>query len=164
MTTSNDQTQLSDDDLLRRAVRLAIDNLAEGRAPFGALVVRDGQIVGTGVNTTARDDDPTAHAEVEAVRDACRNLKTTGLTGAMVVSSCEPCVMCHATCAVAGVSRIIYAAPKEFVPGFEYSPPLLTQMQDALQQLAGDSIQYVPTPGADEPFARFLEWMKGDTR
>ncbi|MEQ7126039.1 nucleoside deaminase [Actinopolymorpha sp. B11F2] len=157
--TSSDEPGLApaDSDLLRQVVQLALDNAGVGRAPFGALVVRDGQVLGTGVNTTAQDNDPTAHAEVAAIRAACSRHGLENLTGATVVSSCEPCVMCHAACAVAGLARIIYAAPKEFVPGVERTPPILTQMQDALHRLAPGQLQYVPTPGADEPFARWQQ-------
>ena len=156
MTTPN-STQPTESDLLAQAVRLALDNVATGGEPFGALVVRDGQVLGTGVNSTVRDVDPTAHAEVAAVRNACRQLGTSSLIGSSVVSSCEPCAMCQAVCAFAGVSRIVYAAPREFVPDLGKPPrPDLTEMQDALRELAGDSIQYVPTPGAEEPFASYI--------
>jgi len=77
------------------------------------------------------------------------------------VSSCEPCAMCHTACAVAGVVRVLYAAPKELVPGIEGTPPLLSQMQATLRGLAPDQITYVPTPGADEPFTRFVEKAGG---
>lgn len=148
--------------LLRRAVALALDNVEAGRAPFGALVVRDGQVIGTGVNTTARDTDPTAHAEVEAVRDACRNLGTQDFSGATMVSSCEPCAMCHTVCAVAGVTRIVYAAPKEFVPDLGGTPrPDLVAMQAVLRRLAEGAVEYVPTPGADAPFARYMDKVGG---
>jgi hypothetical protein len=82
---------MTDPDLLRRAVVLAIENAAEGQLPFGALVVRDGEVLATGVNTALRDIDPAAHAEVAAVRAACRAVGTLDLRGAEVYSSCEPC-------------------------------------------------------------------------
>lgn len=143
--------------LLRQAIRLAIDNVEQGRAPFGALVILDGEIVATGVNTNEQDVDPTAHAEVAAVRDACRRLGTQDLSGAVVVSSCEPCAMCQVVCAVANVSEVVYAAPKEYVPDDGTSRPELVHMQETLRGLAGDRIRHVPTDGADEPFARYLE-------
>ncbi|WP_020579933.1 nucleoside deaminase [Actinopolymorpha alba] len=158
MTNTNDQNQPSDGELLREAIRLALDNAAAGHPPFGALVVRDGQVIATGVNTAEQVSDPTAHAEIEAVRAACRELNTLDLSGAIVVSSCEPCAMCHTVCAVAGITRIIYAAPKEFVPDLGGTPrPDLVEMQAVLRGLAGDSIQHIATPGADEPFTRFVE-------
>jgi guanine deaminase len=152
---------------LERAVRLALDNATVGQLPFGALVVRDGEVIATGVNTALKDFDPTAHAEVAAVRSACLKLGALHLTGATVVSSCEPCAVCHAVSAAVGITRIVYAAPKEFVPDLGYpapsdNGPLMTRMQQALHTLAPDHVVHIATDGADEPFARFL--AKGQPR
>jgi guanine deaminase len=154
MTTSTDQQYTG---LLRRAIQLAIDNVDQGRAPFGALVVLDGEVVGTGVNTNDQDVDPTAHAEVAAVRAACTRLGTQDLSGAVVVSSCEPCAMCQVVCTVAQVSEVVYAAPKEYVPDDGAPRPDLVRMQETLRSLAGDAVRQVPTEGADEPFTRYVQ-------
>ncbi|MGH3022525.1 MAG: deaminase [Gaiellaceae bacterium] len=140
--------------LLERAVALAKANADAGGEPFGALVVRDGAVLGEGVNTTAPDADPTAHAEVAAVRAACRRLGTTDLAGATVVSSCEPCPMCRAVAVLAGVTRIVYAAPSEIAAraGFALSPAGAEIMS---AWPLPDLLEHVPTPGADEPFERF---------
>jgi len=148
-------------ELLARAVALAAENGATGQLPFGALVVRAGVVVATGVNTALRDLDPTAHAEVAAIRAACREVGALHLGGALVVSSCEPCALCHSVAAVAGVSRIVYAAPKELVPDLGYPAPvdpadLAGRMQTVMRALAPEQIEYVATPGADEPFRRYL--------
>jgi tRNA(Arg) A34 adenosine deaminase TadA len=150
-----------DRELLQLVVRLAVENGEEGQLPFAALVVVDGTVVATGVNTALRDLDPTAHAEVVAIRNACKVRGAVHLGGAVVVSSCEPCALCHSTAAVAGVSRIVYAAPKESVPDLRYPAPpeptgLLPRMQAAMRALAPEQIDHVPTPGADEPFRRYL--------
>jgi guanine deaminase len=154
--TDFDQTAL-----LAQVVRLAVDNAAAGQLPFGALVVHGGTVLATGVNTALRDGDPVAHAEVEAVRNACREVGALHLTGATVVSSCEPCAVCHAVAATAGIVRIVYAAPKEFVPDLGYPAPadesgVLTRMQAVLRAAAPEQILYVPTEGAREPFERYL--------
>ena len=148
-------------ELLARAVQLALDNAAGGQLPFGALVVRDGAVLATGVNTALRDHDPTAHAEVAAVRNACRDLGELHLAGTTLVSSCEPCAVCHAVAAAAGVARVVYAASKEYVP--DLGPPapagtgeLMVRMQQALREAAPEQVVHVPIPGADEPFRRFL--------
>jgi guanine deaminase len=124
---------------LAQAVQLALDNGAAGQLPFGAVVVRDGTVLATGVNTQLRDLDPTAHAEVAAVRNACRQLGVGHLGHATIYSSCEPCVICVTVAAAAGVTHIVYAAPKEFVPNLEDPPPL-------------PDVVYEETPGAREPF------------
>lgn len=150
----------ADDDLLpflRQALALATANADAGQLPFAAVVVRDGQVLGTGVNTAGRDSDPIAHAEVEAVRDACRRLGGGDLTGAVVVSSCEPCAMCHTAALVAGAARIVYAAPKEYVPDFGGTPrPDLTRLQGILRDAAPETVEHHPVHGAREPFDRYL--------
>ncbi len=145
---------------LRHAIELATANAEVGQLPFGALVVREGVVVASGVNTSLRDDDPTAHAEVAAVRAACRRLGTLSLAGATLVSSCEPCALCHAAAAAAGVGRIVYAAPKELAFTWLGTPDgpgddLLLAMQRALRSLAPDQVVHVPVEGAGLPFERF---------
>lgn len=144
----------SDAELLERAIALARANADAGEEPFGSLVVRDGQILGEGVNTTRRDADPTAHAEVAAVREACRRLGTIDLAGATVFTSCEPCPMCRTVAVLAGVTRIVYAVPAEVAAtfGFALSPPGAEIM--ASWPLP-DLLEHVLTPGAEEPFERF---------
>ncbi len=124
---------------LAQAVQLALDNAAAGQLPFGAVVVRDGTVLATGVNTALRDVDPTAHAEVAAVRNACRQLGVQHLGDATIYSSCEPCAICVSVAAAVGITRIVYAAPKEFVPDLEDPPPL-------------PALVYEETPGARDPF------------
>ena len=82
---------------MRRAIALATENLTSGRGgPFGAVVVRNGEIVATGTNLVTSSNDPTAHAEVVAIREACKALGDFQLTGCTVYTSCEPCPMCLA--------------------------------------------------------------------
>lgn len=97
---------------LDEAVALAVDNVEAGGGPFGALVVRDGAVVATGVNRVTIDHDPTAHAEVVAIRAACRALGDFRLTGCVLVSSCEPCPLCLAAALWARVDRVVYAADR----------------------------------------------------
>jgi tRNA(Arg) A34 adenosine deaminase TadA len=151
---------MPDTAFLHQALELAVQNADAGHLPFGALVVRDGDVVATGVNRELEEHDPTAHAEVEAIRNACRALGTRALPGAILVSSCEPCALCHVTAAVAGISRVIYAAPKELAMamlggGDDESTTLLTDMQQALRGLAPGQVEHVPTEGDGRPFERF---------
>lgn len=94
------------------AVRLASENVAAGGGPFGALITRAGQLVSTGTNRVTRDLDPTAHAEVVAIRDACRKLGRFDLTGCELVASCEPCPLCLSSALWARVDRVIYTADR----------------------------------------------------
>lgn len=97
---------------LARAIDLATRNVASGGGPFGAVVVTlDGRVF-EGTNRVTADNDPTAHAEVSAIRAACRALGTFDLSGCVVYASCEPCPMCLASSLWARVSRVVFAADR----------------------------------------------------
>jgi guanine deaminase len=98
---------------LAQAVALAARNVGEGGGPFGALVVIDDQLVSTGVNRVTRDLDPTAHAEVTAIRAACKVRGDFNLVGAVLYTSCEPCPLCMSAALWGRVSRVVYAADRE---------------------------------------------------
>jgi guanine deaminase len=94
---------------MQQAIALATENVIRGAGgPFGAVVVRGGEVIATGVNRVTLDNDPTAHAEVMAIRAACRALKSFQLTGCVVYTSCEPCPMCLAAIYWARCSAIFY--------------------------------------------------------
>ena len=98
-------------EFLRRAIELATENVVSGAGgPFGAVIVRDGRIVGEGVNTVTSANDPTAHAEVNAIRAASKALKTFSLAGCQLYSSCEPCPMCLAAAYWARMDGLYYGA------------------------------------------------------
>ncbi|MEV4601014.1 nucleoside deaminase [Amycolatopsis sp. NPDC049253] len=97
---------------LLESVRIATSNVADGGGPFGALVAKDGRIISTGVNRVTPSLDPTAHAEVVAIRAACQALGTFKLEGCVLVSSCEPCPMCLASALWARVDRVVFAADR----------------------------------------------------
>lgn len=100
-----------DDSFMRRAIEISERALTEpGTEPFGAVVVRDGRIVGEGLNRSLADLDPTSHGETEAIRNACRVLGTVDLRGCDLYTSCEPCAMCVATMNIAGIANLYYAA------------------------------------------------------
>ena len=101
-------------DHMRRAISLAEDNASSGNGgPFGAVIVKDGKVVAEGSNTVTVDNDPTAHAEVNAIRRACAVLGTFDLSGCELYTSCEPCPMCLAACYWAHISRVYYAAGRD---------------------------------------------------
>jgi guanine deaminase len=102
----------SDQTWLTQAVDLAVANVADGGGPFGAVIVRDGVVVATGQNRVTRDLDPTAHAEVTAIRTACRELTTFALDGCTLYASCEPCPLCLTASLWARLDRVVYAADR----------------------------------------------------
>lgn len=95
---------------MREAIRLAEASVREGGGPFGAVVVKDGHIIGSGSNRVALDNDPSAHAEVVAIRAACRALGNFSLAGCTLYVNCEPCPMCFAAAFWARIDRICFAA------------------------------------------------------
>ncbi|MEK4536817.1 nucleoside deaminase [Peribacillus sp. FSL K6-1552] len=99
---------------MEMAVQLAYENvLAKNGGPFGAIIVKDGVVVGRGCNNVTTANDPTAHAEVQAIRDACRNLNSYQLTDCEIYTSCEPCPMCIGALYWARPKVIYYACTKE---------------------------------------------------
>jgi tRNA(Arg) A34 adenosine deaminase TadA len=98
---------------MEMAIRLSEENVDNGGGPFGAVIVRNGEVIATGANRVVPNSDPTAHAEVMAIRSACAKLGTFQLTGCTVYSSCEPCPMCLSALYWAGVSRICYGNTKD---------------------------------------------------
>lgn len=96
--------------MMREAIALSVASVAEGGGPFGCVIVRDGSIVGRGANRVTLDHDPTAHAEIVAIRDACARLGTHQLEGCDVYASCEPCPMCLAALYWARPRRVFYAS------------------------------------------------------
>ena len=99
------------EDFMARAIDIAGSAADEaGALPYGAVVVLEGKIVGEGLNRAVALHDPTSHGEVEAIRDACKRLGTTDLSGAEMYTSAEPCSMCVATMILANMARLVYAA------------------------------------------------------
>lgn len=94
------------------AIELSDQNVDNGGGPFGAVIVRDNEVIATGTNRVVPNTDPTAHAEVMAIRSACQKLGTFKLEGCTVYSSCEPCPMCLSALYWAGVERICYGNTK----------------------------------------------------
>lgn len=103
----------TDGDWIDQAIELAVLNVADGGGPFGALIVRDGVVVATGQNRVTRDLDPTAHAEVQAIRNACRASGEFSLAGTTLYASCEPCPLCVAASLWARIDRVVYAADRD---------------------------------------------------
>lgn len=103
----------TDERFLCEAIELARANVAEGGRPFGALVVKDGRVIAAGVNEIAKTNDPTAHAELTAIRAASQALASPNLAGCVVYASGHPCPMCLAAMRMAGVSEVAYAYSNE---------------------------------------------------
>jgi tRNA(Arg) A34 adenosine deaminase TadA len=119
--TEDTRIQALERSWLDEAINLATASVANGGGPFGALVAKDGDVVAIGNNKVTSTLDPTAHAEVSALRAACKQLDTFSLEGCVLVTSCEPCPMCLSSALWARVDRIIFAADRHdaAVAGFD---------------------------------------------
>jgi tRNA(Arg) A34 adenosine deaminase TadA len=137
-------------EFMRRAIALALDNVRTGRGgPFAALVVKDGSVVAEGANCVTTSNDPTAHAEVVAIREACRKLRNFQLTGCDLYTTCEPCPMCLGAIYWARPARVFYAslaadaAAAGFDDAFIYDElklPLATRRLPMQQLLRDESL------------------------
>lgn len=143
------------------AARLSSDNIDNGGGPFGAVIVKDGEILSTGVNSVTRDNDPTAHAEVNAVRAACRKLGTFKLEGCTIYSSCEPCPMCLSTLYWAGVSKLFYGNTKEDADAIDFSDKFI---YDEIDRKPED--RHMPGIHVDnkETIKAFEKWVATDNK
>ena len=104
---------MNDKEYMRMAIEFAKDNVANGGGPFGAVIVKDGQVIASCGNSVTLDNDPTAHAEVNCIRKACKKLNTFDLSGCVLYSSCEPCPMCLSAVYWARLDRLVYAATRK---------------------------------------------------
>src|SRR4051812_23601710 len=154
-----------DEKFMRRAIELSAQALdISGARPYGAVVVKDGRIVGEGLNQSAKKFDPTSHGEVEAVRDACRNLKTTDLSGCELYTSCEPCSVCVATMIMAGISCMYYGASLAqsagIVPPPKMPPPALSVREQVGQPADKRSMLPAEVKLGDKAMAVLKQWVE----
>ncbi len=100
----------NDNLFITEAIQLAIQSVTKGGGPFGAVIVKNNKIIGRGNNQVTLNNDPSAHAEITAIRDACKNINDFNLTNTTLYASCEPCPMCMSAIYWARISRVVYAA------------------------------------------------------
>lgn len=111
----------ADRKFMRQAIDLSVENVRNGGGPFGAVIVRNGEVVATGVNNVVPHCDPTAHAEVSAIRRACQRIGDFKLDGCTIYTSCEPCPMCLSAIYWAGIERIFYGNTKQDAEDINFS-------------------------------------------
>ena len=103
---------MSNHKFMQRAIELSVENIKNGGGPFGAVIVKDGKIISEGTNRVTVDLDPTAHAEVSAIRHAAKKLNTFDLSGCEIYTSCEPCPMCLGAIYWAHLDKIYFGNTK----------------------------------------------------
>lgn len=147
---------------MRAAAALAEKNVADGTGgPFGAVIVRDGVIVGEGTNQVTSSNDPTAHAEVVAIRQACEKLETFNLEGCVVYTSCEPCPMCLSAIYWARLDRIFYGNTKADAAAIDFDDDFLyTEIPKPIDQRAIPTSQIL----REETIKSFEAWAVSETK
>ncbi len=142
---------------MAHAARLSVERMRAGRGgPFGAVIVKDGRVIAEGWNEVTSSNDPTAHAEVVAIRRACEALGTFKLTGATIYSSCEPCPMCLAAIYWARLDRLVFANDRDEAAEIGFDDRFL--YDEVATPIAA---RRIPTVRIDSPEARaaFAEWV-----
>ncbi|WP_370949716.1 nucleoside deaminase [Amycolatopsis sp. cg5] len=142
---------------LAESVELATKNVAAGGGPFGALIVKDGEVIATGVNRVTPTLDPTAHAEVVAIREACQKLQTFKLDGCVLVSSCEPCPMCLSSALWARVDRVIFAADRHDAAKAGFDDLAFYELFDKPRETWDVPVTRVSNQDGFAPFAAWLD-------
>ncbi|MBN2251549.1 MAG: nucleoside deaminase [Candidatus Altiarchaeota archaeon] len=104
---------MNDEGYMRKALDKAANGIKKGQAPFGACIAKAGKVISVEHNTVLADKDPTAHAEINAIRKAAKKLSSIDLSGCTIYSTCEPCPMCFAACHWAKIKKVVYGASIE---------------------------------------------------
>ena len=141
---------------LDRAVELATQNVADDGGPFAALIVRGDELVAVGTNRVTRDLDPTAHAEVVAIREACTRLGDFSLAGSVLYTSCEPCPLCVAACLWARLDRVVYAADRHDAARGGFDDHEFYELMDRDRETWPMSVRSGQHDGSFAPFAAWL--------
>lgn len=146
------------EDFMREAIRLSLEKMEAGfGGPFGAVVVKDGEIISRGFNNVLFSHDPTAHAEVEAIRKACKLLNTQELTGCELFTSCEPCPMCLGAIYWARLDKVYYANTKEDAAAIGFDDEFVyKELEKPLPDRTIPMVQLLQ----DEAQESFLRWNK----
>jgi guanine deaminase len=141
---------------LDAVVRRATQNVADGGGPFAALIVRGDDIVAEGVNRVTRDLDPTAHAEVVAIRNACQAIGGFILSGCVLVSSCEPCPLCLSAGLWARVDEIVFAADRHDAARGGFDDLAFYELFDTPRDQWSLPVRQLSTSSATAPFDAWL--------
>ncbi|HEY7119195.1 MAG TPA: nucleoside deaminase [Tepidisphaeraceae bacterium] len=154
---------MSDDErFMRMAIEKAREGMAAGQSPFGACIVQSGSVIACAHNVVWRDTDATAHAEVTAIRTACRAVRGIKLPGATIYSTTEPCPMCFAAIHWAGIARIVYGTSIADAQRAGFGELAISNFD--MKRLGGSGVDVVPSLIAGEANELFDRWLAGPKR
>lgn len=152
---------MSKEDFMRKAIELSIENIKKGGGPFGAVVVKDNKIIAASGNSVTNDNDPTAHAEVNAIRLAAKKLNTFDLSGCEIYSSCEPCPMCLSAIYWAHIDKLYYANSKTDAANIGFDDALI---YDEIQKSIKDRKLHTEQMMQDEAIKAFEHWEDNENK
>ena len=137
---------------MQMAIDLSIANIDDGGGPFGAVIVKEGRVVAQGANRVVANNDPTAHAEVVAIRNACRALGTFDLEGCTVYASCEPCPMCLGAIYWAHIDKIFYGANQHDAAAVNFDDSFIYRELEVAPEKRHKPVENILHDEALEPF------------
>jgi guanine deaminase len=149
---------MSDENFMRLAFDQAREGIEDGQLPFGAVIVKNGEVISSAHNTIYRDANIIAHAETNAITDACHRTGSIDLSGCILYATCEPCPMCFGACVLANITRLVYSARlgDGVVPGFS----MLTITNDELKSAGNTCIEVVGDCLREEGAELFELWRQ----
>ncbi len=147
----------NDKSFLLRAIEIAADGIRKGSGPFGAVIAKDNKIISESTNRVVLNSDPTAHAEILAIRRACELLSNFDLDGCTLYTSCEPCPMCLGAIYWSGIKRVVYSCDRKDAEGAGFSDKLIYDeiMLDPDKRIV--KFERLPVPGGIEVFRKWNE-------
>lgn len=151
----------SDIEFMRKAIEISQISIEEGGGPFGAVIVQGGIIIATGNNKVTKNNDPTAHAEIEAIRDACKKLGKFKLNNCTIYTSCEPCPMCLSAIYWSGIKRVFYGNTKEDAKAINFDDAFI---YDELKLKDEDKSIEMVNILQEEAIAAFEKWADFDDK
>jgi len=149
---------MSDKEFMQEAIRLSVNNVEKGLGgPFGAVVVKGGRIIARGINQVTATNDPTAHAEMVAIRNACRELQSFQLDECTIYTSCEPCPMCMSTIYWARPQRVFYANTKSDAAAIDFDDAFI--YEELIRPYKDRKIPMIPLL-REEALLAFYKWKE----
>ncbi len=149
------------EEFMRQAIALSVENVRNGGGPFGAVIVKDNKVIATGVNRVTANCDPTAHAEVSAIREACQKLGTFDLTGCTIYTSCEPCPMCLGAIYWAHIDKMYYGNNQHDAAKIGFDDQFIYDEIDLrIEDRRLKAIQLLP----EEAIKAFEDWENSTTK
>lgn len=152
---------MSKENFMQMAIDLSIANIDKGGGPFGAVIVKDGEVIAASCNSVTNDNDPTAHAEVNTIRAAAKKLGTFDLSGCVIYSSCEPCPMCLGAIYWANLDKLYFANTKKDADQIGFSDKFI---YDELEKPYTERKLKSETLMRDQALEAFKKWSVAEDK